>query len=44
MDVRGGTVATRPEPSPRDDELVAVAEDLDTAIGRVADDLTAARL
>ena len=39
VDVRSRAVTSRPEPRPRDAQLIAVAEDLDPPLGRIADDL-----
>ena len=39
VDVGIRAVTSRPEPRPRDTQLIAVAEDLDPPPGRIADDL-----
>jgi hypothetical protein len=39
VDVRTRAVTSRPEPRPRNAQLIAVAEDLDPPLGRIADHL-----
>ena len=43
VDVEVGTCAPRPEARPRGVQRLVVGEDLDPAVGRVADDLAARR-